>query len=148
MTIEPFHTGILVASIEPAIAAWSGATGIPWGALVEAPLPTRYRSGDVVEHQIRLAYSSDMHLELVERIPGSIWDLDGRDGVHHTGAWTWDLIGDAAAIEAKGWPVVASGVGEGGEMVSFSYHEIPGQGLFEIVDIAQRELMLQLFGLA
>ena len=71
-----------------------------------------------------------MRIELVQLVPGSCWNVNAGTGVHHTGCWSEDLESDAAGLEAQGWPIVAHGVDDGSTMATFSYHQVPGIGLF------------------
>ena len=96
---------------------------------------------DTVTHPVELAYSSDLRLELVKLLPGTCWTVNGGTGVHHTGAWSADLEADAARLEAQGWPIVAHGVDDDGAMAIFSYHQVPGVGLLELVSSTQREML-------
>ena len=61
--------------------------------------------------------------------------------MHHTGCWSEDLESDAARLESQGWPIVAHGVDDDGAMAIFSYHQVPGVGLLELVSSAQREML-------
>ncbi len=140
--IEPYHTGIIVDDVATAIPIWEAATGVPWGSTSAGPLTVRTpASGDTVTHQVELAYSSDLRLELVKLLPGTCWTVNGGTGVHHTGSWSEDLESDAARLEAQGWPIVAHGVDDDGAMAIFSYHQVPGIGLLELVSSTQREML-------
>ena len=91
-----------------------------------------------ITYQIKMAYSTDLRIELVERVPGSCWDLHGRCGVHHSGCWSADLAADSERLVALGFPIVAHGVDEAGGVAVFSYHQVPGSGLFELVGTESR----------
>jgi Glyoxalase/Bleomycin resistance protein/Dioxygenase superfamily len=140
--IEPYHTGIIVDDLATAIPSWEGATGLSWGSVYAGPLTVRTPATDeTVTHRVELAYSSDLRLELVKLLPGTCWTVNGGTGVHHTGCWSADLDADAARLEAQGWPIVAHGVDDDGAMAIFSYHQVPGVGLLELVSITQREML-------
>ena len=140
--IEPYHTGIIVEDVAQAIPIWEAATGVPWGSVFAGPLTVRTpANGDAVTHQIELAYSSDLRLELVKLLPGTCWTVNGGTGVHHTGCWSADLESDAARLASQGWPIVAHGVDDDSAMAVFSYHQVPGVGLLELVSSAMREML-------
>ncbi|MEX0665145.1 MAG: VOC family protein [Acidimicrobiia bacterium] len=142
MALEPYHTGIVVDDVAAAIPLWEAATGMRWGTMYAGPMAVRTPADDrTVAHEIALAYSSDMRIELVQLVPGSCWNVNGGTGVHHTGCWSEDLEADAARLEAQGWPIVAHGVDDGGTMATFSYHQVPGIGLLELVSTANREML-------
>jgi hypothetical protein len=143
MPLVPYHTGIVVEELDASIEQWEQATGVPWGAAYVGPLQVRTVATDVVSVvQMRLAYSSDLCIELVERRPGTCWEMpDGGVGVHHTGCWSEALEADATRLVGLGWPMVAHGVGEQGEFAVFSYHQVPGQGLFELVAAEARPML-------
>jgi hypothetical protein len=140
--LEPYHTGIVVEDVASAIPIWEAATGVPWGSMYAGPLVVRTPADDkTVTHEIALAYSSDLRIELCQLVPGSCWNVNGGTGVHHTGCWSEDLESDATRLEAQGWPVVAHGVDDAGAISVFSYHQVPGIGLLELVSNASREML-------
>ena len=144
MTLEAYHTGIVVADLDDAIPAWEKVTGTTWGLPFRGPLEVRLaEEGRNITVDITMAYSRDLSLELVQRIPGTPWELaGGGTGVHHSGCWADDLEADAARIAADGWPLVAHGVMPDGGMAMFSYHRVPGSStLLELVDRNTREML-------
>jgi hypothetical protein len=142
MPLQPYHTGIIVEDLTAAIPAWEAATGRQWGAPYRGPVTVRTPDDDrTTTVEIAMAYSLDLGLELVQRIPGTCWDVAGGTGVHHTGCWADDLVADSERLEADGWPVVAHAVGEDGRPAMFTYHQVPGIGLLELVDPATREML-------
>ncbi len=142
MHLEPYHTGILVDDVAAAIPAWEAATGVPWGPTYTGPLLVRTPADDRTDVlELSMAYSTDLRLELVRHQVGTCWDLAGAAGIHHTGCWSNQLEADAATLEAQGWPIVAHGVGEAGEFAVFSYHQVPGLGLLELVSSDTREML-------
>jgi hypothetical protein len=144
MALEAYHTGIVVPDLDEAIPAWEKVTGTSWGLPYRGPLPVRLAEEDrTVTVDIAMAYSRDLSLELVQRIPGTPWELaGGGTGVHHTGCWADDLEADSARLAADGWPLVAHGTTPEGGMVMFTYHRIPGSStLLELVDRSTREML-------
>jgi Glyoxalase/Bleomycin resistance protein/Dioxygenase superfamily len=142
MKLEPYHTGIVVEDIATAVPAWQEATGMPWGAVYDGPLAVRTAATDTIEVvEMKLAYSSDLRIELVERRPGTCWTVEGGDGVHHTGCWSENLEAEAKELEGLGWPIVAHGIGEHGGFAVFSYHQVPGVGLLELVSVDARAMV-------
>ena len=139
--IEPYHTGIVVDDVATAIPVWEAATGVKWGSVYGGPLTVCTPASGPVTHQVELAYSSDLRLELVKLLPGTCWTVNGGIGVHHTGCWSDDLEADAARLESQGWPIVTHGVDDDGAMAMFSYHQVPGVGLLELVSSATREML-------
>ena len=142
MALEPYHTGIVVDDVAAAIPRWEAATGVPWGTMYAGPFVVRTPADDRTETlDIEMAYSRDMRIELVKLIPGTCWNVNGGTGVHHTGCWSEDLAADAAALEQQGWPIVAHGVGDDGAMGVFTYHQVPGVGLLELVSAESRPML-------
>ena len=110
--IEPYHTGIIVEDVATAIPIWEAATGVPWGSVFAGPLTVRApANGATVTHQTELAYSA------------------GRPTSRPT-----------RRLASQGWPIVAHGVDDDGAMAVFSYHQVPGVGLLELVSRAMREM--------
>ena len=143
MPLEPYHTGIVVEDLTAAIPAWEAATGRQWGVPFRGPVLVRTPSDDrTTTVEIAMAYSLDLGLELVQRIPGTCWEIaGGGSGVHHTGCWADDLVADSARLDAEGWPMVAHAVGDDGRPAMFTYHQVPGIGLLELVDPSTREFL-------
>ena len=77
MPLEPYHTGIVVEDVATAIPIWEAATGVPWGSVYAGPLVVRTpASGEIVTHQIEMAYSRDMRLELVKAHTGHVLERE------------------------------------------------------------------------
>ena len=144
MALEPYHTGIIVEDVDAAIPLWEKATGTQWGVPYRGPFDVHTPAdGRTTTLDLAMAYSRDLRLELVQRIPGTCWEIvGGSSGIHHTGCWADDLRADAARLEADGWPIVAHGVGPDGGIAMFSYHQVPGIGYLELVDRATREFLV------
>lgn len=91
----PFQAGIVVNSLEAAMAELTEAIGTRWGTLVEIP-----QDASVV----RVAFGDPgPHLELIQRDGGP------PPGLDHLGWWSDDLSRDTARIQSAGATLVLDG---------------------------------------
>lgn len=129
-----YHACCVVDDVEAAVAVHERALGLRF-AVVETPTIPMWTSHGEMTVTVPITYSTTgpMHLELVGRVEGTIWDHTPEGGIHHVGAWTSDLHGDAARLEGRGLPVVAAGW-RAGAWSLFTYHRNPAGGYVELVD--------------
>jgi hypothetical protein len=115
-----YHVGIVVNDIDAAMAQFSVATGITW-APVQRDIPVHYGTPDgEVDWNSSFVYSKEMpHIELLQQIPGSIWD---KTGFHHLGLWSPDVDADSRKIEQSGCAWEVAMVDDAGTRVGGCYH--------------------------
>ncbi|MEU6260492.1 VOC family protein [Streptomyces sp. NPDC047043] len=106
---DQFHVGIVVDDLAAAAAELSAVFGYEWcaetGAAAKVTLPT----GDTVL-DLRNVYSTTTpRLELVQSIPGSLWQPAADSGVHHLGYWSDDVAADSADLARHGYEAEAVG---------------------------------------
>lgn len=100
---------------------------------------------------MRFAYSigTDVHLELVQAVTGTVWEapVSGGAGVfsaHHVGVWCDDVPGEFARLAASGAPLISTAFAgqEVGTASGFAYHGLEGSlvgGLVvELVESSRR----------
>jgi hypothetical protein len=138
-----YHVGIVVPDVEVAMAHFSDLLGITWGPVVEtASLPVRDGDGIDLVVPNKLCYSTAApHIELVEEVPGSVWECNEHSNLHHIGVWTDELPADSARYTELRCPLQLCGRDDDGALVQFAYHRDPLGVRIELVDAAMRPLM-------
>lgn len=129
-----FHTGIVVADIDLAMAELSRSLGVTWKGGWPAVHHLHYFGADHdVELRIAFSIQGPPHLELIEAKDDTLWP-HGSYGTHHLCYWSDDAAGDATALEAEGYERL-SGIpgGTGGyfrsscgvtvELLTAEYHQ-------------------------
>ena len=134
-----FHVGCVVWDIEQAQGALSRTVDLQWTPTEERVLDCRVPAGRR-SYPIRFSYSlQPPHLELVERIPGSLWDSSTEFCIHHLGYWSEDLSGDFEALQEAGYACEYAGATDDHDgVVRGAYFRTPLGGLIELVDVALR----------
>src|SRR5437879_3809505 len=100
---DQFHVGVVVADFEAALADLSALFGYEWCGEIGGPTQVRLPAGDTVL-DLRCAYSkTSPRLEIVRRIPGTLWEPAVGSGIHHIGYWSDDVAADSAELERRGY---------------------------------------------
>jgi catechol 2,3-dioxygenase-like lactoylglutathione lyase family enzyme len=112
-----FHVGIVVEDVEETLARLSSLFGYEWCDVLGVPTPVRLPAGDTVV-DIRCAYSRTApRLEVIGRIPGTLWEPAPGSGIHHIGYWSDDMAADCAELQGQGYE--AEAVREGPDGVPY-----------------------------
>ena len=142
-----FHAGFVVRDFEGAMKRLGAALRIDWAKPLEAP-PMRLgtRDGEIEVPGMRLTYSvQPMHVELIEAVPGTLWEADTGLRGHHVGLWTDDLAGESRRLEGLGFPLHTHAIDEAGALTTFAYHATDFGLYLELVDSAARAFYPQWF---
>jgi catechol 2,3-dioxygenase-like lactoylglutathione lyase family enzyme len=138
-----YHVGIVVPDVEVAKAHFTDLLGITWGPVVETEgLPVR--EGDGAERIVpnMLCYSTEPpYVELVQEVPGTVWECNEHSNLHHIGVWTDALPADSATYTELRCPLQLCGRDDDGALVQFAYHRDPLGVRIELVDIAMKPMM-------
>jgi hypothetical protein len=132
-----------VPDVEAAMAHFTDLLGITWGPVVETEaFPVR--EGDGTERIVpnTLCYSTEPpYLELVEEVPGTVWECNEHSNLHHIGVWVDALPADSATYTELRCPLQLCGRDDDGALVQFAYHRDPLGVRIELVDIAMKPMM-------
>ena len=133
-----YHTGIVVHDLEKAKAEMSEQLGITWGVQGTSEQPVVLESGPVTL-TFGFAYSErgPHRIELVQAIPGTLWEVPRPGSAHHLGYWCDDIPAMSAALAARGLPLAAR-VGGPAPIVM---HRAPSGLYIELVDRSLREML-------
>jgi glyoxalase/bleomycin resistance protein/dioxygenase superfamily protein len=91
-----------------------------------------------VSLNITYTRSGPVRLEVVEALPGTMWE---RPGVQHHGWFSDDLAGDSAALVQRGMPLIATRDGGETHPWQFAYHDCPPFGCIELVDAMMKPFL-------
>lgn len=104
-----------------------------WAEIQETEI--NIESSDGAETLIaRYSYSKQgpSHLELIQRVPSSVWDADSRY-FHHVGYWVSDLAAASNQLESSGFIREAIGGPTDLDEPIFTYHVAPSGARLELV---------------
>jgi hypothetical protein len=103
-----YHTGIVVHDLERAKAEMSEQLGITWGVQGTSEQPV-VLEGCPATLTFGFAYSAQgpHRIELVQAIPGTLWEVPRPGSAHHLGYWCDDVPAMSAALAARGLPLAA-----------------------------------------
>jgi catechol 2,3-dioxygenase-like lactoylglutathione lyase family enzyme len=150
-TLPPhYHVGIVVPDVAAARARLTAQLGLRWGPVFRMDdVPYRDGSGAALSLPSTLCYSVDQPcLELIEAVPGTVWELNGHSNLHHVGIWSDDLLGDSTGLAGAGCPLQLCGRDgdDDDPPAAFAYHRDDELGVrFELVDATMRDAMSFLF---
>jgi catechol 2,3-dioxygenase-like lactoylglutathione lyase family enzyme len=138
-----YHVGIVVPDVEATKAHFTDLLGITWGPVVETEaFPVR--EGDGTDRIVpnTLCYSTEPpYLELVQEVPGTVWECNEHSNLHHIGVWVDALPADSATYTELRCPLQLCGRDDDGALVQFAYHRDPLGVRIELVDIAMKPMM-------
>ena len=138
-----YHTGIVVHDLEKAKAEMSEQLGLTWGVQGESEQPVVLESGPA-RLTFGFAYSAQgpHRIELVQTIPGTLWEVPRPGSAHHLGYWSDDVPAMSAALAARGLPLAARvGTGQPDVPAPIVMHRAPSGLYIELVDRSLREML-------
>jgi Glyoxalase/Bleomycin resistance protein/Dioxygenase superfamily len=143
-----YHVGIVVADVEVAKEHLSELLGVTWGPVVHVDaldvraFDPEARDGNDLVVPNTLCYSTESpHLELVQAVPGTVWECNEHSNLHHIGVWTDALPEDSATYSDLRCPLQLCGRDADGGLQQFAYHRDPLGVRIELVDAAMKPLM-------
>ena len=138
-TLRPedlYHTGIVVADLDAAMARLSALAGYRWITPLSYTLPFRTASG-TSEFTSTFVYSlQSPHLELIKEVPGSPWLAAPGNSIHHLGYFTDNLAETAEMLERNGFTFEATAAVSESDLSLFAYYVDAFGTRIEIVDRA------------
>lgn len=143
-TLSPhYHVGIVVPDLVVAQSRLTAQIDVAWGPVLEFGLTeVRDGSGRDFEVAIRFCYSVDApHLELIEELPGSVWECNEYSNLHHIGFWSDDLAADSGRLAGLQCPLQLCGRSGSEAPTQFAYHRDDLGIRVEVVDTALRSFM-------
>jgi hypothetical protein len=118
---DQFHAGIVVDDLQSALTDLSELFGYEWCDEVDVPTRVTLSTGEQVV-DMRFAYSrTSPRLEVIQSVPGTLWERAPGSGIHHLGYWSDDVAADSEQIEQHGFAIEAAGRRPDGS-TSFTFH--------------------------
>jgi Glyoxalase/Bleomycin resistance protein/Dioxygenase superfamily len=138
-----YHVGIVVPDIEVAQAHLADLLGITWGPVMHLDaLDVRDGDGNDLVVPNTLCFSTEPpHLELVQEVPGSVWECNEHSNLHHIGVWTDALPADSATYSELRCGLQLCGHDGDTAPTQFAYHRDALGVRIELVDAAMKPMM-------
>lgn len=134
---DQFHVGVVVEDFEAALAGLSSLFGYQWCDELGGPTQVQLPTGAALLN-FRCAYSrTSPRLEIVARIPGTLWEPAAGSGIHHVGYWSDDVAADSAELERRGYQAEATRDGPDGVPFFAFYRSATGFRVELVSRIAQ-----------
>ncbi|MBY8860993.1 VOC family protein [Nocardia sp. CA2R105] len=140
MTVNPlkaadfYHTGIVVPDLEAAKVRMSELAGYRWTTTLVTEVPVRIGDEDRTL-EMRYVYSLDApRIELVQEVPGTLWEATPRLATHHLGYFCDDLAATSKLLEEAGFEREVCAVIDGVAPSIFAFHVSLDGVRIEIVD--------------
>ncbi|MFI9503008.1 VOC family protein [Nocardia sp. NPDC052566] len=133
--LPAYHIGIVVADLERSMLEMSETLGVEWHTPFDAPTQILADGAVTTTVSPRLAYSKQgpAYLELLERVPDTIWDTPG---LHHIGLWADDVPTESDRLATSGLPIVQRDL-DMATGATICYHRTSDNLLLEITDIGR-----------
>ena len=89
-----------------------------------------------VDLRVAFTRSGPMHIELLQGVPGTVWEPREKAYLHHTGYWVAaDRLADLSQrLDDAGMAREACRWDDSGEPVGWAYHSWPAGGRIELVE--------------
>jgi hypothetical protein len=139
-----YHVGIVVPDVEEAKAHLGALLGITWGPVLHVDaFDVRDGQGNDLVVPNTLCYSTEApHVELVQEVPGTVWQCNEHSNLHHIGVWTDALPADSAEYSDQlRCPLQLCGHDGDTAPTQFAYHRDPLGVRIELVDVAMKPMM-------
>ncbi len=101
-----YHVGLVVPDLEAAVAEHR-RLGVAFADPIEGRRMAEGPDGPI-DMDVHACYAQPpVALEIVQEMPGTLWQPGERGRLHHLALRTDDFEAESAALEASGWPRVA-----------------------------------------
>lgn len=107
-----FHIGIIVPDMSRGMADIARRFGCEFPDPRQANVTVRYRG---VESQVPVKFAYSMqgppYIELIESVPGTVWEAPSGSRIHHLGVFCNNLEEEIAKLEKEGFHYEAASLG-------------------------------------
>ena len=108
------HIGYVVADLPATAARWSEQFGVTWAPVQRRLRPVRQEGVDLtVDLAVTWSLDGPVRVELLEEVPGTVWERCRGHPVHHICYWVPDLGTEAERLMGSGWTVEITEPGPG-----------------------------------
>ena len=134
---DVYHMGLIVPRIEDAMDELSRGLGLTWNAPQRARVKVRDHAGDRILEP-RVVFSVEGHsatlLELIEALPGTVWEAVQGSRLHHLGIHVDDVGEAVERMTREGMTLEVGGLDADGKVAGFCYLNDPLGVRMELVD--------------
>jgi hypothetical protein len=142
---DQYHVGIVVPDLDVAKKEWAAVAHYSWGTEMSAMTNVLLPIG-TIPLPMRLVYSTSLpRIELVQEIPGTIWEPVPQSGIHHLGFWSDDVAGDGTDLKVRGYREEASGLNDDGDILWSFHRNDEGGARIELVSRTLEAMMAPLW---
>ena len=136
-----FHVGIVVPDLEAASARLTELLGVTWGPVITVD-DYEVSDGTDLVVPMTMRYSVDEpRLELIQEVPGTVYECNEHSNLHHLGIWTGDVRAASAGLASAACPMQLCGRTGSDTPVTFAYHGNELGVRIEVLDDAMRDVM-------
>lgn len=118
--MEPYHTGIVVASLDVAMHDMGRDLGLRWTPVREAVLAACTPGGPADIPMRVVSSDAPMSIELIEQVPDTVFERATSEW-HHVAFRTTDLARDVDRLEHAGYRRELWGRNDRGDLTYFCY---------------------------
>jgi hypothetical protein len=130
-----YHTGIVVERLTDAMEEFAHALDVHWRPARRQTVHLRTAAGhQTVELHVVHSLEGPPYIELIECVPGTVWDLPSHGEIHHVGFSTSDLDAACSALEERGMTRLVSGTRDAGTADVFAYFRAISGPIVEVID--------------
>ena len=100
------------------MAELGAALGLTWAGVIEREQAAWTPADGAFTTPLRFTYSCEgpQHVELLQGVPGSLWDGTDQPGAHHHGVWVDDVAAETERLIAAGWTLEMAQSGTAGRV--------------------------------
>jgi hypothetical protein len=138
-----YHTGLIVADIDEAIAQFEPLGFMRWTTRILADVSKRDAEGVETYMPFWWNYSAEgpHHIELIQPIPPAVMEF----GLHHFGYWSADFSSDIAQMSEAGYSFEYDLVTPEGDTSDVTYFARPNSSRIELVAESVRPMLAELW---
>lgn len=136
-----YHWAYLVPDLRQAMDELGEVLDLEWASPAKRSAGTDHphHGRQHVDFWITYSRTGPPHVELIEGVPGTLWDPAGSPRLHHVGLWVEDLHQASDRLAELGLARAGHGVDDDGDLARFAYHENAYGPLIELVAPSTRE---------
>ena len=144
---DMFHVGVIVPEIEAGMEEIGRRFGVSWPRPPgDASIRVRTAKGiQVMESRFAYTAEGPPYIELIQGVPGTVWEAASGSRIHHLGAFVDDLDAEIERLVAEGADLEMESVDEeGGRIQAVSYLNSELGVRLELLPSASRERILSI----
>lgn len=141
---EQFHIGIVTDDTEVLMTDLTELFGYQWGESIGGAIQVELPEGRRTVELLAWYSTTAPRVEIVQSIPGTVWEPTAGSGVHHIGYRVEDVAVASKVLAERDYAIEASGERADGTP-SWTYHRGPDGPRVELVSTLLRPTMERYF---